>query len=110
MDFYNWRTQLRKGLLEMAVLNFLQHGQYYGYDIVQALRQIKGLEIRVSNVYPILTRLQIDSLITSHTEPTQKGPPRKHYKITKQGIKILSEMNTHWDQITKGIQSVRKGF
>ena len=110
MDIYNWRTQLRKGILEMAVLNFLGHGRYYGYDIIQALKEIKGLKIRNGNLYPILARLQIDGLVIGHTEPSQNGPKRRYYKLTKLGIKILGEMNTHWDQIRKGVQSVRKGL
>ena len=45
MNLNNWRTQLRKGLLEVVVLNLLQHGQRPGYEMIQALRQSQGLKI-----------------------------------------------------------------
>ena len=46
MNLDNWRTQLRKGLLEVVVLNLLQHGQRHGYEMIQALKQSQGLKIR----------------------------------------------------------------
>ena len=110
MDFYNWQTQLRKGLLEVVVLNFLRHGRYHGYDIVQALKKIKGLKIREGNIYPILARLQTDRLVTSHTEPSQDGPPRKYYKLTKLGIKTLGEMNTSMYWIFQRPSAVQLGI
>ena len=109
MDFYNWQTQLRKGLLELVVLNFLRHGRYHGYDIVQSLKLIKGLKIPRGNLYPILARLQTDGLVISHTEPSQDGPPRKYYELTKLGIKTLDEMNLHWQQIIQSIEQIKKG-
>ena len=38
MDLNNWKTQLRKGLLEMVVLNLLQNGKIHGYEMVQKLK------------------------------------------------------------------------
>jgi len=46
LNLNNWRTQLRKGLLEVVVLNLLQHGQRHGYEMIQALKQSQGLIIR----------------------------------------------------------------
>ena len=109
MDLNNWRTQLRKGLLDIVILNLLQHGRYHGYEMVQTLKQIEGLKIREGNIYPILARLQTDGLVTSNSEASQDGPPRKYFRLTKAGQKTISNMNTHWDQIIEGIRSIRKG-
>lgn len=105
----NWQTQLRKGLLDIVVLNLLQHGEYHGYDMVQTLKQIDGLKIREGNIYPILARLQTDGLVTSYTEGSRDGPPRKYFKLTELGEKTLADMNAHWDQIIESILRVRKG-
>ena len=109
MNFHNWQTQLRKGLLDIVILNFLSHGRYHGYQMVQALKKSRGLKIREGNIYPILARLQTDGLVKSSTESSQDGPPRKYFKITKQGEKTLDEMNRHWSMITQSIENVRKG-
>ena len=109
MDFYNWQIQIRKGLLDIIVLNFLQHRNCHGYELVQALKKLEGLEIREGNIYAVLTRLQIDGLVTNWTEASTDGPPRKYFKLTKQGQKTLSEMNDHWNQITQGITNIQRG-
>lgn len=109
MDLNNWQTQLRKGLLDVVILNFLKHGRYHGYEMVQKLKQIEGLQIREGNIYPILARLQTDGLVTASTEASQDGPPRKSFGLTELGQKILTEMNTHWDVIIESIGQIRKG-
>lgn len=109
MNLHNWRTQLRKGLLELVILNLLQHGRCHGYDMAAKLKRIEGLKIREGNIYPILARLQIDGLVKSDTEPSEDGPPRKYFALTKSGREILSSMNEHWDMIVDSTQLVRKG-
>ena len=109
MDLNNWQTQLRKGLLDIVVLNLLQQGSWHGYEMVQALKQINGLKVREGNIYPILARLQTDGLVTSSSEPSRDGPPRKSFKLSRLGQKALAEMNAHWDQMTESIERVRRG-
>ena len=109
MNLNNWQTQLRKGLLDIVILNFLRHGRCHGYEMVQVLKKTEGLKIREGNIYPILARLQTDGLVTSITEPSKDGPPRKYFKITKSGQKVLADMNLHWDMIIESITSVQKG-
>ena len=109
MNLDNWQTQLRKGLLEMVVLNMLNHEVYHGYDMVQTLKHINGLKIREGNIYPILARLQADGLVKSYSEPSTDGPERKYLKLTSAGKKTLLNMNTHWEQIIEGLETIKKG-
>lgn len=109
MNLNNWQTQLRKGLLDIVILNLLRYGRCHGYEMVQSLKQIQGLKIREGNIYPILARLQIDGLVTSNSEASRDGPPRKYFELTELGQKILADMNTHWDQIIESIRHIRKG-
>ena len=105
----NWQTQLRKGTLDIVILNLLRHGACHGYEMVQRLRKINGLKIREGNVYPILARLQQETLVESYIEPSADGPPRKYFKLTAEGLAILADMNSHWEQMIDSIQHVRKG-
>ena len=50
----NWVTQVRKGLLELSVLNALSGAKRYGYDIVKTLRTGNGLVMTEGTIYPIL--------------------------------------------------------
>jgi len=109
LSFHNWETQLRKGLLDIAILNFFQHGQCYGYKIVQALKLSKGLKIREGNIYSILSRMEKDGLITSSSAPSRDGPTRKYFELTRLGQKVLAEMNACWDRILESVERVREG-
>jgi PadR family transcriptional regulator PadR len=109
LDLDNWQAQLRKGLLDIAILNLLEHNQLHGYEIVQILKQSQGLRIHEGNIYPILARLKADGLVTSHTQSSPEGPPRKYFKLTEVGRKTLADMNVHWDRINKTILNFRKG-
>ena len=52
-----WITQFRKGLVELCVLAVLRDDEAYGYQIVERLSQVPGLEVTESTVYPVLARL-----------------------------------------------------
>ncbi len=69
----NWTTQLRKGLLEMCVLNAIAGRRMYGYDIVRTLRDVEGLVITEGTVYPLLSRLRRDGLVLSMLEESAGG-------------------------------------
>ena len=105
----NWQTQLRKGMLDIVIMNLLSHGACHGYEMVQHMRKIEGLKIREGNVYPILARLQQEKLVESYPQPSADGPPRKYFKLTAAGIETLADMNRHWEQMIESIQHVRKG-
>ena len=109
MELQNWQTQLRKGLLDIVVLNYLARGRCHGYEMVQELKKCRGLTLREGNIYPILTRLETDGLVESTFEAGTDGPPRKYFTITEQGRDILRNMNEHWDMIVASVNEVRKG-
>lgn len=103
----NWNVQIRKGLLELCVLNALQPGRQYGYDIVKQLREINGLMIGEGTVYPILSRFRTQGLVDATLEESPDGPARKYYRLTALGKKCLQEMNEAWDRIHLGVLKLR---
>jgi len=109
LNLNNWQAQLRKGLLDIAILNLLEHNQLHGYEMVQTLKQNDGLSIHEGNIYPILARLKADGLVTHYSRTSPDGPPRKYFKLTELGRKTLMDMNIHWDQIVGAILNFRKG-
>jgi len=109
MYIENWQTQLRKGLLDVVIMNLLSHGPCHGYEMVRQLKKIEGLKMREGNIYPILVRLEQDALIKSYTESSSDGPPRKYFKLASAGKAILDQMNTHWEQMVGSIKQVKQG-
>ena len=104
----NWMTQLRKGLLELAVLNTIADTPLYGYDIVRHLADVDHLVITEGTVYPILSRLKNSGLVDTYLEESPEGPARKYYRLTPRGRDDLQRMNQHWDSLHNAIGGLRK--
>ena len=105
--FDNWSTQVRKGMLELCVLNAIQGTSLYGYDIVRKLRDIKGLVISEGTIYPILSRLKREGFVRTTLKESSEGPARKYYELTAKGEKVLSEMNEYWTDIKTGTDMLK---
>lgn len=103
----SWITQLRKGALELAVLNALNGARLYGYDIARILRGYDGLMIGDGTVYPILSRLKADGLVRATIEDSPDGPPRKYYELTRPGREALTEMNEAWQSLVSSVDALR---
>ena len=103
----NWATQIRKGLLDLCVLNAVACRRMYGYDIVRTLRQIEGLVISQGTIYPLLSRLSREGLVRSALEESSEGPARKYYQLTALGRRIRKQMNASWATIAQGIRSIQ---
>jgi PadR family transcriptional regulator, regulatory protein PadR len=106
----NWTTQLRKGVLELCILNVIGQGRIYGYDIVRRLREIDALVLREGTIYPILSRLKRDGLVRTSLEESNEGPARKYYELSRRGDELLREMNGYWDALTRGMSTIREGI
>lgn len=105
--FDNWSTQLRKGMLELCLLNAIKGTSLYGYDIVRKLRDIKGLVISEGTVYPILSRLKREGFVQTTLKESTEGPARKYYELTRKGEQILSQMNDYWEDIKSGADMLK---
>ncbi|MHC4476455.1 MAG: PadR family transcriptional regulator [Planctomycetota bacterium] len=105
--FDNWATQLRKGMLELCILNAIKGTSLYGYDIVRRLRDIDGLVISEGTIYPILSRLKREGFVRTQIKESTEGPARKYYELTAKGEKILTQMNEYWQDIKTGTDIVK---
>ena len=106
----NWTTQVRKGVIELCVLNALSGGRLYGYDIVRQLRDLDGLFIAEGTVYPLLSRLKREKFVRTSLEESPHGPARKYYELTEAGRRQLAVMNDYWRRIGEGVAELqRKG-
>jgi len=107
--FDNWTNQLRKGVLELCILNDIRNRKMYGYEIVRHLRKIEGLIISEGAIYPILSRLKRQGLVETSIQESSEGPARKYYKLTKQGEEMVSQMNAYWQAISGVTDSIERG-
>lgn len=81
-------TQLRKGFLAYCVLKVCSHEPKYTSDIIKLLSDAE-LVVVEGTIYPLLSRLQKDGLLTHEWQESEQGPPRKYYKITQFGYEVM---------------------
>jgi PadR family transcriptional regulator, regulatory protein PadR len=103
-----WETQLYKGTLELCMLALLAREEHYGYEITQALNQDDGLGLSEGTIYPLLTRLQREGMISSRWQESRAGPPRKYYRLTEKGMQALESMSLRWTSLTRQVNSILK--
>lgn len=104
-----WITQFRKGLVELCIMAALRNDEAYGYQIVEQLGRIPGLEVTESTVYPVLARLARDRCVTIRTAPSPAGPPRRYYRLSESGRRRLQEMIGHWQAIQNSVNQLTQG-
>ena len=102
----NWRTQLRKGIVEFCVLRVVEDAPVYGYDIVRQLRALEVLVISEGTIYPVLSRLRREGLLRAYLKESPEGPARKYYQLTSHGSELLSEMRKVWTAMARGVEDV----
>jgi PadR family transcriptional regulator PadR len=108
-DFFdNWTVQVKKGVLELCILNALAAEERYGYDLVKSLVEVPGLGVTEGTVYPLLSRLRVAGLITSRLEESSSGPARKYYSLTKEGQKAMDVMNEYLGELNRSVERLRK--
>ncbi len=106
--FDNWTVQVRKGMLELCLLNALALREHYGYELVKSLVEVPGLGVTEGTLYPILSRLRVQGLVSTRLEESPEGPARKYYSLTGEGRKAMALMQEYLDTLNAGARKLRQ--
>ena len=106
MNVDNAKSQMRKGMLEYCIMLLLSEKAYYTSDIIIRLKEANLLVVE-GTLYPLLTRLKKDGLLSYEWQESTQGPPRKYYKLTPEGISALSEMEQTWESLVRTIETLK---
>lgn len=101
-----WASQLRKGVLELAVLGLLAAEPKYGSQLVEDLAAQPDLAITAGTVYPLLARLAKGGLVESTWQESPVGPPRKYYRLTSGGRGQLAAMARAFRSVTTTVNTI----
>jgi PadR family transcriptional regulator PadR len=99
-------TQLLKGVMDAAVLAVVAEEDSYGYDVVRRMRDAGLGDVGDASVYGTLRRLFRAGALTSYVVPSDEGPHRKYYGITKSGRKSLDQQRAAWHDFSKVVDSL----
>jgi len=98
-----WEVQVRKGCLELAILAVLWSGRLYGLEILRKLADSSALIVPEGTVYPLLSRLKAEGLLTSEWVEADAGHPRKYYKLTAIGRRRAAQMARFWSTFSANL-------
>lgn len=101
-----WEVQLRKGCLELAILAVLWSDRLYGLEIMRRLADGSGLIVPEGTVYPLLSRLKAEGLLSSEWVEADAGHPRKYYRLTAAGRRRVSEMALFWQSFSASLDDL----
>ena len=108
-----FQKELNAGASALVLLSVLNRSKeaLYGYQIAKMLEESdpEVPMMKQGALYPVLRSLEESGLLESTVEPSVSGPPRRYYKITKEGRSTLEEWLEIWKQTKKFVDAILKG-
>jgi len=105
--FGNWTVQVRKGVLDLCILNALEGQERYGYELVKELTRLPGFGVTEGTLYPLLSRLRVQGLVKTRLVESSEGPARKYYTLTSEGKKVAAMMNDYLSELVPACRALR---
>jgi PadR family transcriptional regulator PadR len=98
--------ELVKGSTSLILLQLLEEKDMYGYQLVKEMEEKSGhsLQVKEGTLYPALHKLEQRGYVEAYWQEQEKGPARKYYRITEEGIKILKHKTKEWNTFVNMIQ------
>jgi PadR family transcriptional regulator PadR len=106
MNIENAKSQMRKGMLEYCVLLLLREKAFYASDIISRLKEAELIVVE-GTLYPLLTRLKKDGLLTYEWKESTQGPPRKYYELTDEGRIFLNGLDAAWSELVHTVTHLK---
>jgi PadR family transcriptional regulator, regulatory protein PadR len=108
-----FHKELSAGIVSLVLLAVLANARkpMYGYQIARQLDETgEGvLSGKQSALYPVLRNLDAAGLLASEVEPSVAGPPRRYYRITPVGRRVLEEWSHAWTATRDFVNTVLEG-
>jgi PadR family transcriptional regulator PadR len=108
-----FEKELAAGTVSLVLLAVLAAARepLYGYQIAKRLEREAGgvLVGKQSALYPVLRNLSAAELLDTFVEPSEAGPPRRYYRITPLGRKVLRECTCAWTSTRSFVDSIIEG-
>lgn len=89
-------AQLKRGVLDVAVLTAIRNEDSYGYRIIKDLAPV--LTLSESTLYTILKRLEEAGMLRVRSAE-HDGRLRKYYHITQTGLQRIEDFKNEWKEL-----------
>lgn len=107
-DYKKWLAQFRKGYIELCTLIALkENGSMHGVVLMRFFGDME-LTINEGTLYPLLNRMEQNGwLESSWNMPKSSGHPKREYKISSKGEKILPKLIETYDAYNKTLLNLK---
>jgi PadR family transcriptional regulator PadR len=85
------------------VLAILRDGERYGFELVRTLGEVDGMVTSEGTLYPLLARLRREGLVETSWRESPAGPPRRYYRLTRQGRAELDRFASEWTRFRDAV-------
>jgi PadR family transcriptional regulator PadR len=91
-----WEETYKRGLLSFWLLLLLDHRKAYPYEIKAAITDMSHATINAdeNSIYRSLNRLADSGVVDSQVVPSETGPNRRYFFLTKLGHELLTHFIT----------------
>ncbi len=101
-------TEMLKGILEGCILEIINRGDTYGYEITRQLNTLGFDDVVEGTVYTILVRLEKNKLVNIQKKKSELGPPRKFYSLNESGREELKLFWQKWNFLESKISELKE--
>ncbi len=105
MSTDNIQVQLRKGVLELCILDIISRGEVYTSDMLAELTEARMMVVE-GTLYPLLSRLKNAGYLDYKWVESNSGPPRKYYLLTESGRQFLTGLENTWQEMGASVSSI----
>ena len=92
-----------RAVLPLLTLALLAREESYGYQLTERLSGL-GLDVTTGLVYPLLSRLERDGLVSTHMVQSTHGPPRKYFTLTPAGTAAREAAQEQWHLVSGAVR------
>lgn len=108
-----FQKELNSGTAALVLLSVLDAAEepMYGYQIAKLI-EAKEPDLPMMKqgaLYPVLRSLETGGLLESHVQPSVSGPPRRYYRITREGRETFARWAEIWDVTKVFVDGFLKG-
>lgn len=98
-------SAIRKGLLELLVLQIIAVDKVYVADMLKQLNETE-FATQEGTLYPLLSKMRREGLLDYEWKESEAGPPRKYYELTTKGREQLRETLDYWETINETVKKL----
>ena len=104
------KTTLLQGTLDLLILKALASNELHGLGVSRRIHQMTNgtFDVQPGSLFPALHRLEEAGWLASSWGPSETNRRAKYYRLTKAGLKQLTQETTEWNRIALAIAQALK--